>query len=327
MNPNLTIVCCVEAGPLEAMTTRMIQSLRRWGGQISQAPVLAVTPRSGPHLSKETLDLFQASGVRYLRVKAGGGFSWNNFMNKPNALRLAEKETDTDCLAWLDSDILVLREPEQLVLAADEDFAACAPDKNVGTSGSNDPNDPYWHKIGAALDVDLEKLPWITTEVEKEKIRLYFNSGVFVYRKKTGFGREFLSDCRKILYARIASRYAKIFFTDQIALGFTAFRLGLRLKTLPHAYNYAVGSASSQAFVPALIREVSLLHHHDAMWPALWPTLLDCMAETHPEVHAWLEKLGPLTNPLHSAGRLQLKLRKSFRSWRLRQFLQSCTAY
>jgi hypothetical protein len=327
MNHNVTIVCCIEAGPLEAMTTRMIESLRRWGGRISQAPVLAVTPRSGPRLSPKTSKHFQALGVRYLRVKAGGGFSWNNFMNKPNALILAEKETDTDCIAWLDSDILVLHEPEQLDLVEDEDFAACVPDKNVGTYGPGDRNEAYWRRIGTALDVNIEKLPWIITETEQEKIRLYFNSGVFVYRKNTNFGQEFLSDCRKILAARVASRDAGIFFTDQVALGLTAFRLGLRYKVLPHKYNYAVGSKSLKAFVPEIVREVSILHHHDAMWPALWPTLLACLETTHPEVSAWLAQLGVLTNPLNLAGRLQLKVRKSYRAWRLQQFMQSCEAF
>ena len=36
MIPDVTFVCCVEAGPLEAMTVRMIESLRRWGGTFCQ---------------------------------------------------------------------------------------------------------------------------------------------------------------------------------------------------------------------------------------------------------------------------------------------------
>ncbi len=62
----LTFVCCVEAGPLEAMT---------------------------------------------VQFSAWEPFAWNNFFNKPHALVLAEQEAETPCLAWLDSDILILAMP------------------------------------------------------------------------------------------------------------------------------------------------------------------------------------------------------------------------
>ena len=173
-------------------------------------------------------------------------------MNKPNALILAESEVNTGCIAWLDSDILVLGEPEQLALAEEEAFAACAPDKNVGTSGSHDVNDPYWRQLGMALQVEMEALPWIVTETDNKKIRLYFNSGVFVFRRGNNFAAEFLSDCRKILREKISSKNAGIFFTDQVALGLTAFRLGLRYKKLSHDHNYAVGSRSLR---PCILKE------------------------------------------------------------------------
>ncbi len=203
----------------------------------------------------QTLNLFQEQNVRYVKFIGDERFSWNNFMNKANALILAEREANTNCLAWLESDILLLGEPEQLVLAKEEAFAACAPDKNVGTSGSHDKNDPYWRQLGRTLQVEVEGLPWIVTETDKKKIRLYFNSGVFVFRRGNNFAVEFLSDCRKILEKKISSKYAGIFFTDQVALGLTAFRLGLCYKKLPYDHNYAVGSRSLEALNPAGIEK------------------------------------------------------------------------
>jgi hypothetical protein len=281
MIPDVTFVCCVEAGPLEAMTVRMIESLRRWGGSLANAPVLAVTPRFGPNLRQETLNIFQNRNVRYVKFTSGEKFSWNNFMNKPNALCLAEKEVNTEFLAWLDSDILILAEPEQLLLTGEEAFAACAPDKNVGTSGPQDINDPYWRQLGAALQVKVETLPWVVTASDHEKIRLYFNSGVFVFRRGNNFAQEFLSDCRKILQEKISSKYAGIFFTDQVALGLTAFRLRLSYKLLSQDHNYAVGSKSLEAVNAKKMQGVKILHHHDAMWPALWPNLLAGLKDYH----------------------------------------------
>jgi len=248
-------------------------------------------------------------------------------MNKPNALCLAEKEVNTNYLAWLDSDILILGEPEQLLLTAEEAFAACAPDKNVGTSGPQDVNDPYWRRLGAALQVEVDALPWVVTASDHEKIRLYFNSGVFIFRRGNNFAQEFLADCRKILQEKISSQYAGIFFTDQVALGLTAFRLRLPYKLLSQDHNYAVGSRSLEAFNSAKIKGVKILHHHDAMWPALWPTLLTSLKESHLEVFSWLQNLGPLTSPLNGLRRLQLRLLKAIRSWQLQNFLKDCHTY
>ena len=35
-------VCCVESGKLEQEAVRLVESLRRWGGRLSTAPVVAV---------------------------------------------------------------------------------------------------------------------------------------------------------------------------------------------------------------------------------------------------------------------------------------------
>ena len=69
---DIAVVCCVEAGPLELMTVRMVESLRRFGGRFSRMDVFAVTPRFGASLLRSTLRAFQALDVRYLRFPAGG---------------------------------------------------------------------------------------------------------------------------------------------------------------------------------------------------------------------------------------------------------------
>ena len=56
-------------------------------------------------------------------------------MNKPRALRKVEELAQTESVAWLDSDIVFLGEPEELLLGDGEDIAACPSDKNLGTSG------------------------------------------------------------------------------------------------------------------------------------------------------------------------------------------------
>ena len=63
----ITFVCCVESGWLKVQTVRMIESLRRWGGQFANAPVFAVTPRLDPLLMYKTRRAFDNLYVKYLR--------------------------------------------------------------------------------------------------------------------------------------------------------------------------------------------------------------------------------------------------------------------
>ena len=60
-----TFVCCVESGWLETQTIRLVESLRKFGGTFSQEPVIAVTPRFGPPLSKRTHAQFRELGVTH----------------------------------------------------------------------------------------------------------------------------------------------------------------------------------------------------------------------------------------------------------------------
>ena len=83
-----TFVCCVESGWLEPQTLRMVESLRRWGGQFAQSPVVAVTPRFGPPLAAKTRRAFGALNVEHYRFHADNQYAWKSFLNKHYAMQL-----------------------------------------------------------------------------------------------------------------------------------------------------------------------------------------------------------------------------------------------
>ncbi len=291
-----TFVCCVESGWLETQTLRMVESLRRWGGQFAQSPVVAVTPRFGPPLAAKTRRAFDALNIEHYRFHADNQYAWKSFLNKHYAMAAVEDRCSTEFMAWLDSDLLILDEPSQLVLTNSEDFAACAPDKNIGTAGSNDPFDPYWQAACHAVGLTVEELPWITTERDKARIRLYWNSGVFVYRRATHFSQHHLDTTLRLLNAHIASEHAGLYFT-QHTLGMAMVQQGLRWRSLPHSHNYGMGTKTYPQWYDAeTLRTTKILHYHDAMWMPFWETLLTCLEATHPDVAEWLAPLGALKN-------------------------------
>ncbi|MDF5719063.1 MAG: hypothetical protein PUP91_00945 [Rhizonema sp. PD37] len=321
-----TFVCCVESGYLETQTIRMIESLRRWGGKYKNAPVFAVTPCFGPPLAKKTHQIFDLLQVEYLSFQNQSKYSWNKFLNKPSALAAVEKLVTSVGIGWLDSDLLIVDEPDLLTLKEGESFLACASDKNIGSAGPEDPNEQYWREICSCVGLNLEDLPWIKTELEGVPIRLYWNSGVFVYRRSTNFADHYLQTFIQICNSRIASQNAGFFFNDQIALGLTMLNMGIPWRALPYSHNYPMGSKTHKDWYnEELLKVAKIVHYHDAMWPEFWDTFVECLSKTHPSVTDWLTSIGPMKNEAPLPSRVVKKVINSIRHRKESDYLRACS--
>jgi hypothetical protein len=324
-NSQITFVCCVESGSLETQTTRMIESLRRWGGKFANAPIFAVTPRFGPPISDQTRQIFDKFKVEYLHFQEKSKYSWNKFLNKPYAIRAVEKLVTSECIGWLDSDLLFVDEPEQLTIQEGESFLACASDKNIGTTGPQDSCEGYWQEICQCMGIDIEQLPWIKTEQEGVSIRLYWNSGVFVYRRSSSFGEHYLQACLQLCDSNIASHESGFFFNDQIALGLTMVKMGIPWRALPYSHNYSMGSKTYKHwYSEEKLRAAKIVHYHDAMWPWFWDTFIECLSKTHPTVADWLISIGPMKNEAPVQWRAMKKLLDFTRSRQEQAYARTC---
>jgi hypothetical protein len=294
---SMTVVTCIESGILEPLTLRMVDSLRRFGGRFANLEVVAVTPRTTPPLANETLKGMANLGIRHLRVHPNNPYAWHHFMNKTEAIVAVEKEVSTEAIAWVDSDIIFMREPVHLELPPGIDFLASAPDTGmVGSTGMNDPNDLFWQRCAALIGKNVDELPWLDTG-DGQRIRFYWNAGLDVYRRATHFGAEFMSDFRRFLDRRIARTHYQVHAMDQVVLGLTVIRLGLAWKALPVSSNFPVCSFLPDNYDPSRVTDVSILHFHDSMNQELWPRLLHTIAPAHPRIHAWLAPQGPVVAP------------------------------
>jgi len=315
MMPSITFVTCIESGPLETQVVRMVDSLRRWGGTYSQCPIWAIKPRMGPPVSRATLREFDRLGVTYQHTSRVDSHSWYAYINKTRALIFAELNASSEFVGWLDADLLFTGEPTELTPSASEDIVACSSDNAGGTTGPNDRCEPFWREACQAVGIELESLPWVITEREGDRIRLYWNSGVFVFRRGTGLAAEHDRCSTRLLDVQLGSAVTGVFFTEQFGLSLAAAKLGLRFRQLPHSHNYEMGNAiHAEWYRESKLREARIVHYHDCMWPTFWPTFLDCLKQTHPDVAAWLEPLGPLSNNapfLHRALTKFLRKRRS----------------
>ncbi len=329
--PNITFVCCVESGWLEAQTVRLVESLQRFGGRFANASIIAVTPRFGPPLSRTTRATLRAHNVQHLRRNTRDRYTWFNFFNKPLALLAAEPYIRTESIGWVDSDLLIVNEPEQLELTPTEEFLAFpSEDKEMGTTGPDDPFEGLWQACCNIVGVKLEELPWVTTAQTHQRIRLYFNGGLFVYRRGCGFAAEYLRLTRALLDSRVSTRaqgYA-LGFNEMVSVALAVVTLGLNWRPLPYSHNYPMLSQTHKHWYRLeALKDARIVHWHDSMWPPFWSTFLTCMREAHPEVAAWLASIGPMrvTAPPHF--RLYSRCLRALRSLQAERYSASCTHY
>jgi hypothetical protein len=315
--PSTTVVFCIESGYFESQTLLAIESLRRFGGSMANAPVLAITPRFGPSLTRQTLQRLDELEVTYIRRDLRHSLSWYGFMNKPIAVLLAEEYTSTEQLIWLDSDVLIAAEPELLWLEPDIDFAACPTDKNVGTSGPHDKNEPYWVALSEYMNLNIDQLPWVVTEWKQERVRFSFNAGIFAFRRNTGLPKAYVEACEKLVNSRIAYRGLGIGNNEQPALGFAVICSDLRWRMLPESHNYNLSPEPQGMYRREALHSAKILHYHKGLTQTQYTWTLAEIEATRPDLYNWLKDRLPLSTKV--GGLHRMLFRRVLREWRERK--------
>ena len=123
--------------------------------------MVAVTPRFGPPLTRATRDAFDNLNASYSNARPPNRYAWYPYVNKVLAALEAQRTSTTDHICYIDADMIVIGEPELLDLDNDTDVAACAADKNIGSSGEADVTTPYWREISRTLGLNYDDLPWV----------------------------------------------------------------------------------------------------------------------------------------------------------------------
>jgi hypothetical protein len=328
-NPSITFVYGVESGILEPQTLVAIECLRKFGGKYADSPVLAITPRFGPSLTHQTLRRFEELGVTYIRQNMRHPQAWYHYLNKALACTLAEENyARTESIAFLDSDTLIIQEPELLELPSEVDFAICSTDQNVGSSGPNDKNEPYWLALCEAYGINIDDLPWVVTSLEQKPVRFRLHSGVFSFRRGTGIGRGYLEGCERMIDSRISYSEKLPFPGDDVALAFAIVLSKLRFKILPDSYNYQI-LPSSTRYQREYIPDVRVLHYHKAtIHPDECQWMMNELKLTRPDIYEWLRDQVPF-NPRVGGPhrRLLRRLLGEIRTREGKQVERECRAY
>ena len=237
-------------------------------------------------------------------------YVWQHLLHKLHSLVAVEPLTSAETISWLDSDLIVLREPTGMFLEPGEDFTAMPSMGILGSQGAQDPNDAFWQRASSRLGLKADDLPWVITAEESARIRMYINSGVMTWRRDLNLARDLLEDCESLLDGLIPKKHIEAHLIEQASIGLTVVRRKLRWRVLTHPNNFNLTSRQPELIQPHVIRDLRIMHYHDAMEPHTWGRLMEVLRQTHPHVHDWLESEGPVTDPTRGVWR---GVREAFR--------------
>jgi len=315
LDHSTTICTCIEAGELETEVLLLAESLRKFGGRWADVPMVAVKARRGPALATTTVNRLQRLNVQLVDRLLNDEAPWWNTANKAAAMRYVEQHASTRYVTWMDGDMVVLREPQELAPAPGADFIARAGEAcDVASSGSDVKAD-YWHRICAMFGLRFEEFGDIVSWPDRKAIKAYWQSGIFTYPREVELGARHYEVFAKLLRTPIASKFAGTFHQDQISLALTVQLLKLRCSQYDPRMNFNYDSINKEAAKLISLEEIYILHYHGSFWPQNYGWAREGFKALSADRLMLIDSYAPL-----SRGSFTVRLqRKLFRLWRKRK--------
>ncbi|MDH5483308.1 MAG: hypothetical protein OEY22_10620 [Candidatus Bathyarchaeota archaeon] len=106
------------------------------------------------------------------------------FMAQILAATLAESmaRDETDIIAWLGTNTIVLQEPKEFLLKDEKNLGYRPVHHTLIGSRYDEPLDPFWTLIYRYCEVPMNRIFPMTTHVDGTRIRPYFNAGLLITR-------------------------------------------------------------------------------------------------------------------------------------------------
>jgi hypothetical protein len=226
-SPNLAFAFPIYAGHREAEALMLADSVRTFGGRLSAAPLWGLAGGLSDRISaacREGLAELQVQLASFGIEPAAQEFP---FGTKVHAAAAAESllQGNVDLLVWMDCDSLVVQEPAALVLDQEHHLGYRPVDHTLIGSPFGESADEFWNATYEICAVPAGRVFPMTTSVDRQTIRPYFNAGLLTVRPERGLLREWQSNFRRVFpdpffepfYAR--SALYRIFLHQAILAG------------------------------------------------------------------------------------------------------------
>lgn len=299
---NLIFTTLAIPGKSELDTLLLAESLRSFGADLAANPIWVLVPAELGPLSDPTLEKLAHLKARIILFESDPEIFRFPFAAKIVAAATLETQAQgqTERLVYMDRDTIVLAEPIEFLIPADQSLGYRPVHHKLLGSAWDQPLDPFWTLIYEVCDVPDENLFPMTTHVG-ERIRPYFNAGMFIIRPESGLLGQWRDTFLKwYRQPQFKSYYEK----DQLYAIFIhqAIFTGVLLQSLKPTEMYEL---SPRINYP--------LHLHDQIPPDLRPATIDELVTVRYESifdkPCWVQL--PFTDPLKNWLAAQPRVRAS----------------
>jgi hypothetical protein len=241
MSTSIALVMCTEGGQLEKESLLMVESFRRYGGSLKDAPIYSFQVRDRNDVSASTVKALKSFGVEHKKVVLNHKYPDYPLANKPLLCAYTEQNIDAEIIVFLDSDLVFFCEPKEFLLSSEYDVGI-RPEhhKMIGSEGENDPNDAYWQHLYQLAGVKNPEI-YVTTTVDRQKIRAFWNSGVVAVRRNVGIFTAWQETFERLL-CEGSTIDQRNFYYEQSALSATICAKTSKIWHFSPGYNYPIHS-------------------------------------------------------------------------------------
>ncbi len=263
MSVSIAFILCTECGSLEQESLLMVESFRRYTGSFKDSPLFSFQIREKNNVSPETIQKLESFGVKHQKVVLNSKYPDYPLANKPLLCAYAEQAIDADILVFLDSDLVFFSEPKEFSLPPEYDIGI-RPEhhKMIGSAGASDPNEEYWMRLYNIAGVkDLNR--FVTTTVDQQKIRAFWNSGVVAVRRNKGIFTAWKQTIEQLLEEGTTTTKENWYY-EQSALSATICAMTAKVFNFSPGYNYPVHSHNAMPPSERLssFEEIVCIHEH-----------------------------------------------------------------
>jgi hypothetical protein len=174
-------------GKSELDALLLIESIRSFGGDLSNNPIWVLVPKILGSLSSPTQEKLACLRAKIVPFESDSEILKFPFAAKIVGTAFAEKlaRGQTERLAFMDRDTLVLQEPTEFLISADKKLGYRPVHHKLIGPTWDEPLDPFWQLVYEICEVPDDNLFPMTTHAG-EQIRPYFNAGMFIVRPQSG---------------------------------------------------------------------------------------------------------------------------------------------
>jgi hypothetical protein len=259
----------------------LADSIRTFAGSLSRNPILYFTPKCPNQLSTAAKERLDSLNVVVIPFKVDSETLQFPLACDVFAAAAAESAvySQTDLLAWLGTNTVVLHEPEAFLLPKEKNLGYRPVHHTIVGSRYDQAVDEFWTLVYHYCKVPQDRIFPMETHINGTRIRPYFNAGMLVTRPHKRllqvWRNTFFDSYQKLPFQELYEKndLYKIFIHQALLSGVILSKFETNeLTELPSTYNYPLHLHTKDItdHRPSFIEEVATFRHesfyHDEEW-------------------------------------------------------------